>query len=100
MPASNPTYGKCSDRNLQEDRDNCGRFHFLFLAVVGGGRSDCNVNNDWYELDMLLIWPLPYMVSRTFLFYFFVIQVFGRLFSLVARLQCRGSSGDSALHSA
>ena len=41
MPASNPTYGKCSDRNLQEDRVNRGRFQFSFLAAVGGGRSHC-----------------------------------------------------------
>ena len=42
---------------------------FIFIqAAVGGGRSDCIVNNDWYELNMLLIRPLHYMVSRTFLF--------------------------------
>ena len=41
MPASNPTYGKCSDRNLQKKkkRDNRGRFHLFCLAAVGGGRS-------------------------------------------------------------
>ena len=41
MPASNPTYGKCSDGNLQKTRDNRGRFHLFCLAAVGGGRSHC-----------------------------------------------------------
>ena len=41
MPASNPTYGKCSDGNLQKTRDSRGRFHLFCLAAVGGGRSHC-----------------------------------------------------------
>ena len=41
MLASNPTYGKCSDRNLQKNRDSRGRFHLFCLAAVGGGRSHC-----------------------------------------------------------
>ena len=47
-----------------------GGFIYFFLAAVGGGHSHCIENNDWYEQNMLLVWPLPYMVSRTVLFYF------------------------------
>ena len=32
MPASNPTTGECSDRNLQTNRDNRGGFHFFLFC--------------------------------------------------------------------
>ena len=66
MPASNPTYGKCSDRNLQRNRENCGRFHYFVWPQLEVGALTASLLNAL--VGVLLIWPLPYRVSRTFTF--------------------------------
>ena len=41
MPESNPNTGECSGRNLQKEIATNAEGFNLFLAAVGGGRSDC-----------------------------------------------------------
>ena len=83
MPASNPTTGKCSDRSLRKKQQQSRKVSIVWPQWGVGAHTALLMNA---FVGLLLIWPLPYMVSRTFRFIIFICKVKGTISTTIVTI--------------